>query len=316
MITSYSDDFFKSSRVLSKTGNKFLITKNFLFVVSLVDHENQEVILEVASSTQSYYVLRKADLPYKHLYEHSYTILDTTEHSVFLQINHEGGLAKYGNIYASDSTGVRYSLALQYNVRNIDGQCDFERVQGVDGIYLANVYEKDAVKQFQEIETTTNVPFQTGGTRKYNGSPEDSGIGLKRRLEDSMKTLISFDKGGVWQPLAAPIYDSFNKKIYCKAEPCHLHLHSISSTEFGPFYTTENSMGIIIGTGNVGEYLSHKDGEINTYLSRDGGVSWFEVSINYNVLGSELIVLLIVSASNSTQILERYLSCLVDIYTF
>ena len=107
--------------------------------------------------------MRTAELPHKHLYEHSYTILDTSEHSVFIQINHEGGLSKYGNIYASDSTGVRYNLALQYNVRDIDGQRDFERVQGVDGIYLANVFEKEAVKQYQEVETRLDMPIQGGG---------------------------------------------------------------------------------------------------------------------------------------------------------
>mmetsp|Transcript_37568 Transcript_37568/g.33626 ORF Transcript_37568/g.33626 Transcript_37568/m.33626 type:complete len:295 (-) Transcript_37568:614-1498(-) len=93
-----------------------------------------------------------------------------------------------------------------------------------------------------------------------------------------MKTVISFDKGSVWRQLTPPLYDSFGKKIYCKAENCHLHLHSLSNNEFGPFYTTANSMGIIIGTGNVGEYLSHNDGEINTYLSRDGGVTWDEIA--------------------------------------
>jgi hypothetical protein len=39
-----------------------------------------------------------------------------------------------------------------------------------------------------------------------------------------------------------------------------------------------NAIGIIIGCGNVGQYLSLKPDEVNTYLSRDGGLSWFEIS--------------------------------------
>jgi len=56
-------------------------------------------------------------------------------------------------------------------------------------------------------------------------------------------------------------------------------LHSIVNMEFGPFYSTENSVGILFGTGNVGSYLSNRKDEINTYLSRDAGLTWFEVLI-------------------------------------
>jgi len=32
-----------------------------------------------------------------------------------------------------------------------------------------------------------------------------------------------------------------------------------------------------MGTGNVGDYLSYRKDEVNTYLSRNGGLTWFEV---------------------------------------
>ena len=46
---------------------------------------------------------------------------------------------------------------------------------------------------------------------------------------------------------------------------------------YAPLYSTKNSIGVIIGTGNVGNYLSNRKDEINTYLSRDAGLTWFEV---------------------------------------
>ena len=36
-------------------------------------------------------------------------------------------------------------------------------------------------------------------------------------------------------------------------------------------------MGLIISTGNIGSYLSTRPDEINTFLSRDGGFTWFEI---------------------------------------
>jgi len=53
-----------------------------------------------------------------------------------------------------------------------------------------------------------------------------------------------------------------------------LHLNGITST-FGPFYTTANSVGLAMATGNVGTELSTRPDEINTYFSRDGGLNWY-----------------------------------------
>lgn len=36
-------------------------------------------------------------------------------------------------------------------------------------------------------------------------------------------------------------------------------MHSMSSKmNYGPFYSTESSVGIVMGTGNVGQYLSNR----------------------------------------------------------
>ena len=68
--------------------------------------------------------------------------MDTSEGQVFLNINHYKPNAPLGNIYMSDSTGTRFALSLKDNVRDpSDGQCDFEKVVGMDGIYISNVYE-------------------------------------------------------------------------------------------------------------------------------------------------------------------------------
>ena len=73
--------------------------------------------------------------------------------------------------------------------------------------------------------------------------------------------------------------DSLGKKINCDInEGCSLHVHSVSSKfKFGPVYSSDNALGIMIGTGNIGKYLSYRPDKINTYLSRDAGLTWFEV---------------------------------------
>lgn len=42
---------------------------------------------------------------------------------------------------------------------------------------------------------------------------------------------------------------------------------------YGRFYSSQDAIGLLLATGNVGEYLSSKTNELNTYMSRDAG--WY-----------------------------------------
>ena len=79
-----------------------------LFSVAVVNkhHENQ-VNLYVADVSDGGKTFKKARLPFQ-LTEHSYTILDTSEGSVFLHVNHGDYHTGYGNIYLSDAEGLRF----------------------------------------------------------------------------------------------------------------------------------------------------------------------------------------------------------------
>jgi hypothetical protein len=41
-----------------------------------------------------------------------------------------------------------------------------------------------------------------------------------------------------------------------------------------PVYSTSNSVGLLIGTGNLGQRLTDTDEPKNLYISRDGGRRW------------------------------------------
>ena len=46
---------------------------------------------------------------------------------------------------------------------------------------------------------------------------------------------------------------------------------------FGPVYSSQNALGIIIATGSVGNYLSLRKDNVNTFISIDGGHNWKEI---------------------------------------
>ena len=63
-----------------------------------------------------------------------------------------------------------------------------------------------------------------------------------------------------WQPLSAPPYDSERRLIRCEArDHCSLHLHGTTSwvggIGFAFVYSHKSTPGLVISTGNVGNYL-------------------------------------------------------------
>jgi len=271
----YSDDFFHSKKVAAHKGNKFLLTDSFLFVAQVADQELQEVLLLVANSDNKHYNFESIHLNDSKFSEHSYTFLDTSEGSVFLHVNHSGDQSIYGHIYISNSLGMRYSLSLPYNIRSSGNQSDFEKVQGLEGVFIANAideeYMRDNTYEIQKEELEDEDRMDESPHRRSGEGKESSAEAVRNYV----KTFISFNKGGSWEELRAPNRD-VEGKLYDCDNVCNLHLHGISS-DYPPFYSVSSASGIIIANGNVGEYLSHDADEVSTFLSRDGGNSWFEV---------------------------------------
>lgn len=148
-------------------------------------------------------------MPMKRFKEHSYTILDTSEGQVFIQINHQDEDAKFGNIYISDSTGARYSFSLENNVRDLEGQCDFVKVEALEGIYIANSYDYEKIQAYKEMfssygSSSTSMTTATASTRSTKRKEK---LKFRQDMESYKQTFITFDKGGIWQPIEAPLVD-------------------------------------------------------------------------------------------------------------
>jgi len=119
--------------------------------------------------------------------------------------------------------------------------------------------------------------------------------------KDYIKSLITFNKGGDWKRIRAPERDVDGKKYDC-GEYCFLNLFGISS-EYPPYYSVESAAGIIIANGNVGRYLSHDHESVSTFLSRDGGFTWFEIRKGSHIyeIGDHGALILIADDQNPTK---------------
>jgi hypothetical protein len=252
------------------------------------------VILLVANPTERSYDFKTVDTNVQKRYrEHSYTFLDTTEGSVFLNINHLGKHSKYGHIFISDPTGINYAGSLRYNVRGKNGQCDFKKVNSLEGLYIANSFDEDYMKDAeQEIEEKELEEEEEMDEKKKQE--------ITNPYNDFISSVITFNKGGSWHKIKAPDRDTDGKKYDCEGN-CYLNLHGITS-DFPPFYSVDSAAGIIIGNGNVGKYLSHDQADIGTFLTRDGGLNWFEIKKGSHVyeIGDHGALIVIADNMNPT----------------
>lgn len=271
--------FWGSPVTMVALGNKFLVSHKFIFVAKVKDVAAQTVMLMVSADGGR--TFNAAQLPTE-IDEKSYTVLDTSEGLVMLHVNHGAKEAQVGNVYISDDKGYRFTLSLPNNVRGTNGDCEFDKVLSLEGVYMANFKEtkssdtsggvddktKEAAEESQALEEETKSGTEVDKRR----APKS-----KAKEESVVRTVISFDKGGAWSYLKPPRVDSTGKQIECPPDKCWLHLHGFTNFHnYAPFYSTENAIGIIMGTGNVGPSLRFEPDQTNTYISRNGGLTWME----------------------------------------
>ncbi|GJJ15988.1 hypothetical protein Clacol_010267 [Clathrus columnatus] len=180
---------------------------------------------------------------------HAYTVLESSTDSIFLHLTvSERPFAEYGSILKSNSNGTFFGVSVEQVNRNKEGFVDFEKMIGLDGIALINIV----------------------------ANPHDAEISGHKKLQ----TRITHNDGGSWKPLTPPNRDSNKQSYACSStylKKCALHLHGYTARrDPRATYSTPSVPGLIMGVGNVGEFLELY-GDSDTFLSRDGGFIWEEI---------------------------------------
>ncbi|XP_077598287.1 VPS10 domain-containing receptor SorCS2 isoform X3 [Stigmatopora nigra] len=167
-------------------------------------------------------------------------IVSTDEQQVFLALREWYQTDTY-NLYQSDPRGVYYSLILE-NVRS------------------TRQPEEEVLIDILEVRGIRGVFL------------------ANQRVDGKVRTLITYNKGRDWQPLAPPTTDLNGKSITCKAPECHLHLHlrwADNPYVSGTVHTKDSAPGLIMGAGNLGSKLVEYKEEM--YITSDCGKTWRQV---------------------------------------
>lgn len=152
--------------------------------------------------------------------------------------------------------------------------------------------EEKQLEKEQEMGAEQNQ--EKGAEKKHTKSHQEGYL-------EHIKSLITFNKGGDWKRLKAPERDVEGRKYDC-GEFCFLNLYGVAS-EYPPYYSVDSAAGLIIANGSVGRYLSNEHENINTFLTRDGGLNWFEIRKGSHIyeIGDHGALILLADDQNPTK---------------
>lgn len=270
-------------------------TPQYMFVA--VAHTDEKRIQIFSSNFQSgFMTLKKVRLPKDAQLSNTFTLLDTSESQVFMFIENHGTTSPFGNLYISDEKGRSFTLSMSNVIKGV--AVDFERVNSLDGTFIVNRYNKLvpgqrskpdlSITEFDEADMISEEakksrmqrPGMENTSRKQQSTVKEAmripDSIPQQEVFDNVRTYITHNKGAKWELIRAPTQTSKGSPIDCHVEDeCSLHLEIYSQgPTLAPVYSTETSVGIVLGTGNLGKRLSNVNEPKNMYISRDGGLNW------------------------------------------
>ena len=170
-----SDDYFASeNEPLLEEGRtvqgiiSMAVVKGFLVVAAKAEGTT-ELALYVTDDAK---IWHRAEFPHNSkLEEEAYTILESTNYSIQVDVMTTTGMSAMGVLFSSNSNGTYFTENIQHTNRDFRGIVDFEKIQNIQGIVLVNV-----VDNWEEVERTSTA--------------------VKK-----IQSRISFDDGRTFEPL-------------------------------------------------------------------------------------------------------------------
>ncbi|KAJ5951471.1 uncharacterized protein N7479_009884 [Penicillium vulpinum] len=244
-----SDDYFSTMDVKFDNIARSATRNSFVIVAWYEGDQNEYLNASVSVDGRTY---ANAEFPFN-IKVPQYTVLPSSPHALFLLVKVGGGKeGSFGSLVKSNSNGTYFVQSLEGLNVNDRGYTDYDELKGLEGVAIANV-----VSNREEVQSK-------GAAKK-------------------LRTMITHNDGGQWMLLAPPSHDVDGKNFGCSVtesqgtEKCALHFHGYTERR-DPRDTlySGSAIGLMLALGNVGEHLTSVT-DADTYLTRDGGITWIQV---------------------------------------
>ncbi|PQE11556.1 vacuolar sorting targeting PEP1 protein [Rutstroemia sp. NJR-2017a WRK4] len=241
-----SADFFDETPKVHFSNVVDFATMSEFIVVATKDNEHNTLKVNTSVDATNF---AGAKFPHGFEIDHqkAYTVLDSSTHSVFLHVtvnNDEGH--EYGTIIKSNSNGTSYIMSLNAVDRDTSGYVDFEKMFGLEGVAMVNV-------------------VANADSKNYN------------KEKKKLKTMITHNDGAEWDYIKPPANGGADgKKFGCSGglDKCSLNIHGYTErSDKSHTFSSRAAIGLMMGVGNVGQYLTEYD-KADTFMTSDGGINW------------------------------------------
>ena len=108
----------------------------------------------------------RAEFGKHRLEEDAYTILESTNYSIQVDVLTSSRFHGMGNLFTSNSNGTYFSRNIEHTNRNADGLVDFEKIADIQGIVLVNTVKnwEEVVQQSSKKKIVSRISFDDGRT--------------------------------------------------------------------------------------------------------------------------------------------------------
>ncbi|KAM0462957.1 hypothetical protein ACHAPV_003080 [Trichoderma viride] len=139
-------------------------------LVATSSFQSDEMALYVTDDTLKWH---RAMFPSSDNHDHShqinqeaYTVLESTNYSIQIDVMTSSPSNPMGVLFTSNSNGTYFTENVPYTNRNNKGHVDFEKVQGIQGIFIVNLVDNgaDVDKKGAEKKVVTQITFDDGRT--------------------------------------------------------------------------------------------------------------------------------------------------------
>ncbi|KAK5990777.1 Vacuolar protein sorting/targeting protein 10 [Cladobotryum mycophilum] len=141
--------------------------KKYLLVATS-SFRSDEMALFISDDTLKWH---RAMFPTSDSHDHShqisqeaYTVLESTNYSIQIDVMTSNPSRPMGIIFTSNSNGTYFTENIAYTNRNRNGHVDFEKITGIQGVFLVNVVDNGAEvnKQRKDKIVITKITFDDG----------------------------------------------------------------------------------------------------------------------------------------------------------
>ncbi|CAG8216318.1 unnamed protein product [Penicillium salamii] len=239
----YTDNYFKDDedgvdakldhgRPLSGVSAQVRSVTKYL-VARVQSRGTQEQALYVSDDAT---VWHRAEFGSHRIEEDAYTILESTNYSIQIDVQTTMHKNRMGSLFSSNSNGTYFTKNIDHTNQDTRGIVDFERVTDIQGITIVNT-----VKNWEEAKKSDST-------------------------EKKLVSSISFDDGRTFQSLKAD-----KEELHIHSMTKYFEMRKLPMPGHRMF--SSPAPGLVMGVGNTGDHLKeYADGDL--YVSDDAGLTW------------------------------------------